>query len=148
MIELTFDEKEAVDALSMQWQETAEKLTEWQFDYDEFRALAKNTYGWLEKFFLADSFPHEIVALLLSVKEFACNLCSVSPEADAAQLLAETLCDVENLFGIEGENYECYPDGKRELYLEIYDHAEEDFHKILIDTETFDLTPIVEIMKK
>ena len=148
MIELSFEEKEEITVLCNQWQEAAQQLTDWEFDYDAFKTMAKQTYSWLEKFFLAEAFPHKIVDLLLSIKEFSCNLCSVSPEADAAQLLAETLCNPEDLFGILGDNYEVDPDGERELRVAIFDPTDDDFHEYQINTETFDLTPLVEIMKK
>lgn len=148
MIELTLEEQENIWSLSEQWKEAANQLTNWEFDYDGFKIMAKQTYAWLEKYFLADAFPCRIVTLLLGMKEFSCNLCSISPEASAAQLLAETLGDPEELFGILGANYEVSPDGERELWVEIYDPTDDDFHKCQIDTETFDLTPLVELMAK
>lgn len=148
MIELTFEEQENIWNLSEQWKEAANQLTNWKFDYEGFKAMAKQTYSWLEKFFMADAFPHRIVTLLLGMKEFSCDLYSVSPEASAAQLLTETLGDPENLFGILGDDYEVAPDGERELWVEIYGPTDDDFHKCQIDTETFDLTPLVELMAK
>ena len=117
MIELTLKDRKAIWDLSEQWKDAANQLKNWEFDYDGFKAMAKQTY-------------------------------SVSPEASAAQLLAETLGDPENLFGILGDNYEVAPDGERELWMELYDPADDDFHKCQIDTETFDLTPLVELMQK
>lgn len=148
MIKLTLEDEKSIWDLSEQWKDAANQLVEWKFDYDRFKILAKQTYAWLEKFFLADALPIRIVTLLLSMKEFSCNLCSVSPEANAAQLLAETLGDPEELFGILGANYEVSTDGERELWMELYDSADDDFHKCQIDTETFDLTPLVELMQK
>ena len=148
MIELTREDRKAIWDLSEQWKDAAHQLKNWEFDYDGFKVMAKQTYSWLEKFFLADAFPTRIVTLLLGMKEFSCDLYSVSPEASAAQLLTETLGDPENLFGILGDNYEVAPDGERELWMELYDPADDDFHKCRIDTETFDLTPLVELMDK
>jgi hypothetical protein len=148
MIELTREDRKAIWDLSEQWKDAANQLKNWEFDYDGFKVMAKQTYSWLEKFFLANVFPDRIVTLLLGMKEFSCDLYSVSPEASAAQLLTETLGDPENLFGILGDNYEVAPDGERELWVEIYDPTDDDFHKCQIDTETFDLTPLVELMAK
>lgn len=148
MIELTLEDREAIWNLSEQWKEAANRLIDWEFDYDGFKIMAKQTYAWLEKYFLADAFPDRIVTLLLSMKEFSCDRCSVSPEANAAQLLAEALGDPENLFGILGDNYEVAPEGERDLWVEIYDPTDYNFHKCQIDTETFDLTPLVELMAK
>ena len=148
MIELTREDRKAIWDLSEQWKDAANQLKNWEFDYDGFKVMAKQTYSWLEKFFMADAFPHRIVTLLLSMKEFSCDICSVSPEAGAAKLLTETLGDPEYLFGIQGDPYEVAADGERELWVEIYDPADDDFHKCRIDTETFDLTPLVEFMEK
>lgn len=148
MIELTLKDREAILELSEQWKDAAHQLEDWKFDYDGFKVMAKQTYSWLEKFFLSNVFPDRIVTLLLGMKEFSCDLYSVSPEASAAQLLTETLGDPENLFGILGDDYEVAPDGERELWVEIYDPTDDDFHKCQIDTETFDLTPLVELVEK
>lgn len=148
MIELTREDRKAIWDLSEQWKDAANQLKNWEFDYDGFKVMAKQTYSWLEKFFMADAFPHRIVTLLLSMKEFSCDICSVSPEAGAAKLLTETLGDPEYLFGIQGDPYEVAADGERALWVEIYDPADDDFHKCRIDTETFDLTPLVEFMEK
>ncbi len=107
-MKLNVKDYEALENLEDQWDE----LDERNFDFDKFKLVAKETYHWLEKFFGANSLPLPIVSLLLHVNVFSQGVL-MSKEVEAAQIIADTFCDVMNYSGIEGYCYEYRPNGKR-----------------------------------
>ena len=132
-----------IDALCERWENCSIELGDFEFDIEEFRALAKETYDWIVKFFMADLFPAKIVELLLRVRDFASHKEYVSEESDAAVLVADTLCDVGNYFGILGRNpmnYEISPENQQ---FEVGGPTK----FITINTETFDLTELIDDIK-
>lgn len=142
MIELQSEERSRIWHLCYEWQEAKAALDEFEFDIEEFKRLAKEFFDWLEKFFCELTFPYRIVHLLLCMKEFACCPSYVSAESLAAQFVVDTLCDVENGFGITGDNYEVYPDGKRNFSICLTDTDTQEEKEYQLDTDTFDISEL------
>ena len=51
MIELQSEERSRIWHLCYEWQEAKAALDEFEFDIEEFKRLAKESFDWLEKFF-------------------------------------------------------------------------------------------------
>lgn len=125
------------------WENCSSELAEFRFDLEEFQALAKATYDWLVKFFVANLLPLKIVHLLLSIRDFANRHEYVSEVSEAAVLLANTLCDVEDYCGISGHNPVLYEISPENQWLKVDGYTQ----SITINTETFDLTELIEDIK-
>lgn len=132
-----------ISVLCERWEDCSSKLAGFRFNPEEFRTLVKATYDWLVKFYMADLLPVKIVELLLCMHHFASRDEYVSEESEAAVLLANTLCDVGNYFGIMGKNPMLYEISPENQQLEVGGYTK----FITINTETFDLTELIDDIK-
>ena len=138
MIKLTKKDREKIYELADRWEVVVEQYEAGQFDYDGYKIIAKDTFSYLERYFVEDVLPMTLVYLLLRINEFAFHPLYISDVGDAAQRVASTFCDVINLFGISGDNYELCPQGKREFIV----LGATKYHRI--DASTFELTELID----
>lgn len=148
MYQLTESNKERIEALCEEWQNVTSELDNFAFNLEAFKELAKETFFWLEKYFGESMFPDSIVSLLLCIKEFTCCRNYVSAESDAARFVAETLCNVDDMFGINGAFYQFDPEGERNFRVSLYNSQLEDFYDYEIDTATFDLSELISAIEE
>ena len=136
------DHYDDIVALCERWRECGDALEDFEFDPEEFQALAKETYPWIVRFYCAELFPEIIVRLLLSIHSFASHSEDAGAESRAASYVADTLCDLEDGFGIDGINplyAEISPENQR-FRLMFEDET------IYIDTQTFDLAELADYL--
>ena len=121
--------------LDNRWASLLDDIYEEEFDYDFFKPLAVHTFSFLFTYREAEVLPREIMSILFKIKEFASYpVGGISPEFDAAQLVAAEFCNqIEDCWvRIDGEFDEnCFVVADR--------YGEDHF----IDTNTFDLIELL-----
>ena len=125
--------------LIQKWETCTENLPDFHLNIEEFLPTAKETCFLLAKVFDLKysvlQFPKEVVSLLLHIQTFANYNGYVNVPSRAAQLVAATLCDVDNCCGIVHPNPENNPE---EWQFEV--KGETEYH--VIDMNTFDLSEL------
>lgn len=131
------NDRELIERLAEKWQCLTEELQDFNFEYEEFQQTAIETFPYIAKFSGKD-FPLEIAKLLLSIRSFAVCNNYVNSTSEAARLVAETFCDLEEYSGVTSFSFKEYI---------VLDDAELEVGGpskfYIIDKNTFDLSELI-----
>lgn len=139
----TEEEIEHLYELEGKWGKLVEELEKFNFNYQKFQKVAIETFPYIAKFSGKEGVLPEIVTLLLSIHSFAVCKCYVNSESVAAQLVAETFCDVENYSGVtsvHGQDYTMCAEAKLDV------GGPSDIYTI--EPDTFDLSELIADIEK
>ena len=120
--------------LNHRWECLTNDLFEDEFDFEFFKLLAVHTFAFLFPYHDAENLPREMMSVLFKIKEFASCPVDVSPESNAAQLVAQAFC-----FHIEDHWLKIDNEYSEEEFAVLDDYG--DF--CIIDANTFDLSDLL-----
>ena len=110
------------------------------FDYDYFKLLAAHTFTYLFQFLTRGILPRESLSVLFKIKHFATFMFSgISDEFEAAKLVAQAFCD---------QMEDCWVEIEDDFSEDLFVVAGADGEDYLIDTNSFDLTELVESLSE
>lgn len=127
---------EKIYFLQSDWQSMTQELWEDEFDYEKFRQVAKETFNILFEYHSVETVPKELLLLLFEIKEFAFYpVMDISEECDAAKLVANEFCN---------QISDCWVGTEDGIDKNTFVVMSENGTDCLIDTETFDLSELIE----
>lgn len=127
-----------IDLLNLtdRWESMNQDVLDNIFDYHGFRNLAADTFKNILPYHAERTIPKELLELMFSVNKFAnCMIGGISEEYDAAQLVANEFCNQL------ADCWVCTDEGISE---HVFIVADENGYDHYIDTETFDLSELID----
>lgn len=126
---------EKIYMLADEWETLNSLLYVEEFNYESFQNTAKGTFEILFEYKDDDMISKDLLGLIIKINIFGENPMSCIEEADAAKLVAKEFCN---------QFLECWVGTENGVDKDVFIVAAENGVDCFIDTETFDLSELVD----